>query len=204
MTLTTLLIGTTNKGKLREFEAILGELTADGVTLTNLRDVGLDSLELDEPYATFADNARHKAVWYARETGLIALADDSGLVVDALDGRPGVYSARYAPGSDADRIRKLLGELEGVPDEKRTARFVCALAVVDPASGRAVEAKGVVEGRIAHEPTGTGGFGYDPIFIPEGSAISLSAMGEEKHAISHRGRAARAALTGIRALIKQE
>lgn len=199
--MTTLLIGTTNKGKLREFEAILGVLAVDGVTLASLRDVGLDSLELEEPYATFAGNARHKAGWYAQKTGLIALADDSGLVVDALDGRPGVYSARYAPGTDADRIAKLLGELDGVPDERRTARFVCAVAVVDPEGERAIEAEGVVEGRIAHEPTGTGGFGYDPIFIPEGSAISLSAMGEEKHAISHRGRAARAALDGIRGLM---
>ncbi len=200
--MTTLLIGTTNQGKLREFEAILGILSADGVTLANLRDVGLDSLELDEPYATFADNARHKAAWYARQTGLIALADDSGLLVDALDGRPGVYSARYAPGTDADRCTKLLAELTGVPDERRTARFVCAVAVVDPASGRTVEAQGVVEGRIAHQPTGTSGFGFDPIFIPHGSAVSLSAMGEDKHAISHRGRAARAALAGVRALIK--
>lgn len=200
--MTTLLIGTTNKGKLREFEAILGILAADGVTLASLRDVGLDSLELEEPYATFAGNARHKAAWYAQKTGLIALADDSGLVVDALDGRPGVYSARYAPGTDADRYTKLLAELDGVPDERRTARFICAVAVVDPQRERAVEAEGVVEGRIAHEPTGTGGFGYDPIFIPEGSAISLSAMGEEKHAISHRGRAVQAALDGIRGLMK--
>jgi len=202
--LTILLIGTTNKGKLREYEAMLSVLAADGVRLTSLRDVELDSLELDEPYATFAENARHKAAWYARRSGLIALADDSGLVVDALDGRPGVYSARYAAGTDADRIAKLLRELEGVPDERRTARFVCAIAVVDPGGGRAVEAEGVVEGRIAHEPTGTGGFGYDPIFIPAGSAVSLSALGDEKHAISHRGRAARAALDGIRRLMKEE
>ncbi len=126
-----ILLGTSNPGKLREVGALLAELP---VRLLSLRDVGLESLEIDEPYETFTENAAHKAQAYASASGLIAVADDSGLQVDALGGRPGVYSARYAEGSDRDRYMKLLGELEGVPDAERTARFVCVAAAFDPRS----------------------------------------------------------------------
>ncbi len=160
-----LLLGTSNPGKLREVGALLAELP---VRLLSLRDVGLESLEIDEPYETFAENAAHKAKAYADASGLIAVADDSGLQVDALGGRPGVYSARYAPGSDRDRYLKLLGELEGVPDAERTARFVCIAAAFDPRGQVAISARGTVEGRIAQAPGEViNGFGYDAVFIPD-------------------------------------
>jgi len=152
--MTDLLIGTTNAGKVREYADLLAELVTAGVTLKNLRDVGLATFDVDEPYATYEENALHKAQTYAEKSGLIALADDSGIDVDALDGRPGVYSARYAGAgaTDQQRYEKLLRELEGVPDEKRTARFVCVVAVVDPKTGAVEYGRGVVEGRVARAP----------------------------------------------------
>lgn len=187
---TRLLIASTNAGKLGEYAEIFADLP---LQLVNLAAIGLDGMDVEEPYDTFDENAAHKARVYALESGLLTLADDSGLVVDALDGRPGVYSARYAP-TAPERIAKLLTELNGVPDARRTARFVCVIAVVDPAAGTTRLAEGRVEGRIAHAPgTGKNGFGYDPVFIPDGYDVPLSDVSMAvKSSIDHRGNAARA------------
>lgn len=187
-----LLIASTNPGKIVEYRALFDGLP---MQLLSLRDVGLGDVDIEEPYDTFIENARHKALSYARMANRLTLADDSGLCVDALDGRPGVYSARYAP-TAPERIIKLLGELQNVPDERRSARFVCVIAVADPQTETAETAEGTVEGRIAHQPgSGKTGFGYDPIFIPAGYNVPMSDVSPEtKNAIDHRGNAARAIL----------
>jgi XTP/dITP diphosphohydrolase len=192
-------LATANPGKVRE---IRRALAAGGAAI---RAVALDALEPVAPPAedgaTFADNARHKALYYARATGQWALADDSGLAVDALDGAPGVRSARYAAASlpdDAGRARidaanwaKLLKALAGVPDARRTARFICHLAMAD-AHEVLLEAEGTVEGRIDRRPRGRGGFGYDPVFfVPQLGCTMAQLSCEQKNRISHRGRAVR-------------
>jgi XTP/dITP diphosphohydrolase len=187
-----LLVGTTNPGKLREYNVMLATLP---LNVLSLRDVGLDALDVDETADTFAGNAEHKAQVYAQASGLYALADDSGLSVDALGGKPGVYSHRYAgpDANDEDRYRKLLGELEAVPDEARTARFVCVIALANPLTLDTVTTTGTVEGRIARAPGDhLGGFGYDPVFIPDGYEAVFSALPMEvKNSLSHRGNALR-------------
>jgi XTP/dITP diphosphohydrolase len=198
-----LLIGTTNPGKLREYAALLDGLPA---RLVSLRDVNLHSMDLDEPYETFAENALHKAAAYAQLSGLLALADDTGLVVDALDGRPGVYSARYAgPGAtDRDRVQKVLDELASVPAGQRSARFACVVAVVSPDGATRESAEGTVEGRIGFTPgQGSEGFGYDAIFIPDGYDVPLSDIPfATKNALSHRGAAARALLPALARILE--
>jgi len=180
-----LLIATGNAHKLREIRQIF--------KLPGLDILGMDSFsdapEVVEDGETFEANAVKKAITLCRETGLWTLADDSGLEVDALDGAPGVYSARYA-GEHGDYLannNKLLDELAGVGD--RTARFQCAIALASPGGDvRVVE--GSCEGRIGYEPRGSDGFGYDPLFIPDGYDVTFSEMSvENKNAISHRGRA---------------
>jgi len=166
---------------------------------------GLEALEgIDEPAetgTTFAENARQKALYYARATGLWCLADDSGLIVDALDGKPGVHSARYAAerfGPDADRrhrdaanTAKLLEALENVPAGHRTARFVCHLALAEPAAVL-LEATAAVEGVITAAPTGENGFGYDPVFLVPRFGQTVAEMHADlKNSLSHRGQAAR-------------
>jgi XTP/dITP diphosphohydrolase len=191
----TILVATTNPGKVRELRALLGE----GVEWKSLADfpgVG----EVKEDGATFAENARKKALGYARATGLWTLADDSGLVVDALGGAPGVNSARFsgarAEGVDRkviDRrnMEKLLSLLQGVPREKRTARFACCLCLASPEKVL-IETQGTLEGLIREEPAGTGGFGYDPVFLVPTLGKTVAQLGgEEKNAISHRGSAMR-------------
>ncbi len=191
-----ILFATTNPHKLRELWQILAPI---GVEVR-----GLDSLKspLPEPAeegATFAENARIKAIGYAQLTGLSCLAEDSGLEVDGLGGAPGVHSARYsgATGGRDERDRanneKLLLELEGVPDDRRSARFVSALCLVD-ARGRVLfEARGTFEGRIARAPAGENGFGYDPLlYLPDLGRTSAELTPEEKNARSHRGKAVRA------------
>ena len=179
-------IATHNAHKLLEISRILAPL---GISAVNDRDLGLTLPEVEETGTTFAENAYLKAASACAFTGLPAIADDSGLMVDALDGAPGVYSARYAGenATDADRVRKLLDALTGVPAGRRQARFVSAVCCVFP-SGEMVRAEGTVEGAIAFAPAGDNGFGYDPVFL-RGERTMAQLSPAEKDAISHRGRA---------------
>ena len=186
-----LLLATTNPGKVAEFRLLL---QGCGWELVAPAEIGL-SLDVEETGQSYAENATLKAVEYAEASGLVALADDSGLEVDAMDGRPGHLSARYAGPdlSDQERVQALLKELAGVPDEKRSARFRCLIAIATPA-GQVELVEGTVEGQITHEPSGENGFGYDPVFLlPERGVTTAELPPEEKHAISHRGAAAREA-----------
>ena len=183
-----LLIGTGNAGKLTEFQELLGGVD---LRLFSLKDVGLGDMDVAEDATTLEENAELKVNAYSKASGLVTLADDTGLFVDALDGRPGIYPARYGgPGlTPKDRRHKLLGELQGVPPEKRTARFECVIAVANPHSGETISVRGICEGQIAlQEEQGGSGFGYDAVFIPKGYAATFSSIHlEEKNRISHRG-----------------
>lgn len=174
-------IATHNKHKLQELQRILTPLGIEAITA--------DLSEVEETGTTFAENACLKAKAACEETGLPAVADDSGLEVDALDGRPGVYSARYAGegATDAQRIEKLLGELAEVPAEKRTARFVSSICCVFP-NGDILRAEGECPGFIAFAPAGEDGFGYDPVFLC-GEKTFAQMTAAEKDAVSHRGKA---------------
>ncbi|MSQ26600.1 MAG: XTP/dITP diphosphatase [Dehalococcoidia bacterium] len=185
-----LLIATGNPGKLREFTQLLGDIP---YRLVSLRDQGID-IEVEETGGTFEANARLKAEAYARVSGLLTLADDSGLAVDALGGAPGVLSARYGGPNltDAERVVLLLRNLEGVLDAQRTARFVCVIALATP-QATIHTLRGEVEGLITREPRGTNGFGYDPVFLAPSLGLTTAELPpEQKNALSHRGRAARA------------
>ena len=193
----TLLIATNNAHKAAEFRRLLADADADLVTPA---EVGV-ALEVPETGATFAENARIKAHAFRDASGLPSLADDSGVAVDALGGRPGVRSARYGGDGldDAGRVRLLLAETAGVPDEERACRFHAVLAFAAP-NGREETTEGVCEGRLAREPSGVNGFGYDPVFyLPEFGRTMAELAPEEKDAASHRGRAARAMLPLLRA-----
>ena len=186
-----LLLATTNRGKQREFQDLLADWPVDVILP---QDIGLD-VDVEETEHSFAEIAAQKAIAYARVGNMPALADDSGLEVDALDGAPGIYTARYAgPGaSDRDRYQKLLGELDGIPAARRTARFRCAIALARP-GGEVDIAEGICKGRIAFEPQGINGFGYDPVFyLPEYNCTMAQAGDEIKNRISHRARAVQAA-----------
>ena len=177
-----------NRKKLAELSRILSPM---GFNVIPKDEAGVD-FDPEENGSTFAENAKIKAEAICKAVGAAAVADDSGLCVDALDGAPGVYSARYAgeDASDDDRIAKLLSELADVPQEKRTARFVSAVCVCFP-DGSEITAEGVCEGVIGFEKKGNGGFGYDPVFmVGEKSFAEFTA--EEKDAVSHRGNALRA------------
>jgi XTP/dITP diphosphohydrolase len=185
--LPAIVVATQNAGKVREFAALLADLPARFVAA---REAGVDALP-EETGTTFAANAELKARFVADQTGLSALADDSGIVIDALGGAPGVYSARYGgPGlDDRGRYELVLAQLRDVPLAERTARFVAHLAFVLP-DGTLHRAEGVVEGTIAEEPRGAGGFGYDPIFVPQGETRTFAEFPEdEKNRASHRARA---------------
>lgn len=187
-----LLIATTNTGKLREIRALLADLPRplEIIALSPRFD---DLPAPEETGSTFAENARLKARYYADATGLLTVAEDSGLEVDALDGRPGVLSARY-PGADyAERFRNLYAELAARGASGSAARFVAAVALAKPRQAEMVfEARGVVEGEIAPEPRGDGGFGYDPIFYYPAYGRTLAEVSPaEKLAVSHRGAAFR-------------
>ena len=185
-----ILIATMNEGKLREYQRLLG----------NVPDLKLETMaslarrvEVEEDHETFVGNARKKATEIAAVAGVPCLADDSGLEVDALGGRPGVRSARYAGegATDARNNEKLLEELSGVPDGKRAARFRCAIVVVDADGQELAATDGACEGHIGREPKGSHGFGYDPLFIPDGYAQTMAELGPEtKNQISHRAKAA--------------
>jgi len=183
-----LVLASANAGKQREFAALLAPA---GIELVLQSALGIDSVA--ETGTTFEANALLKARHAAGRSGLPALADDSGLEVDALDGRPGVWSARYAGAmaTDADNNARLLSELAGVPEERRGARYRCVLALVRTAHDAApLIASGSWDGRIAARPAGGGGFGYDPLFVPEGHTVSAAELpAVQKNALSHRGKA---------------
>ena len=182
----TLLVASFNPGKARELEALV---EAGGWMVTTLARSGIGTGVYEETGGTYEENGMGKARHYARLTGYVTVADDSGIEVDALGGRPGVRSARFGgPGlDDAGRNRLLLEELRGVPDALRTARYV-AVAVVARPDGEARAFRGVCEGRIATAPRGAGGFGYDPIFFhPPSGATFAEIDPARKHAVSHRG-----------------
>ena len=206
---TTLLVATTNKGKLREIQSALDGVTMDGVAL-DVRllpdDAGIEAPE--ETGSTFAENARLKALYYANATGLLTVAEDSGIAIDALDGAPGVLSARYPGATYGERFTRLFAEMAargaGVEaPERRGARFVAALALARPGAADAqggpgaqgevlFETEGVIEGRVADAPSGAGGFGYDPIFFYPPYGRTLADVSDaEKLRVSHRGAAFR-------------
>ncbi len=183
-----ILLATHNNDKRREWKALLQALP---ITLVMPEHLGLTS-EVEETGKSYAENALLKARTLAIASGLPTLADDSGLEVDALDGAPGLYSARYTLGDDEVRYRALLRALEGIPTEQRTARFRCTVALVLP-DGREFLREGLCEGLITDKPRGRAGFGYDPIFlIPELDRTMAELSPEEKNRISHRARAAAA------------
>ena len=197
-------LATNNPGKLREFAELF---EGSGVRFVTPRDLGVP-FDVEETGSSFAENARLKALAATQATGHIALADDSGLEIDHLGGRPGIFSARYAGGdrtdpslSEAERCAIVLREMQGVPDEQRTARFRAVIAVATP-DGAVRYAEGTFEGRIGHEMRGDNGFGYDPIFIVAGREVTSAELpSDEKNRISHRGQAARAALPILQELI---
>ncbi len=193
-----LLVATNNAGKVRELSHLLSGVPLRLRLLSEFDDVA----EAEETGTTFAENATLKALYYSAHAGLLTLSDDSGLAVDALGGAPGVYSARYAGAhaTYAERMARLLGELEAAGGTDRRARFVCVIAVADPSAGTIETFEGVCEGRIARAPRGTGGFGYDPLFIPEGHNQTFGELPEEvKHSLSHRARALARAVHHLRA-----
>ena len=188
-----LVLATRNQGKITEFRRILEELAPGQIEL-----IGVDQfphlVDVDETGSTFEENSLLKARYTSEATGLPAIADDSGLCVDALNGDPGIYSARWAGvhGDDRANLEKVLQQLADVPDEKRTAHFMCVASLVMP-DGRHQVAEGRFEGHILHAPVGENGFGYDPIFQPLGLSISSAQMSaQEKDAMSHRGKSLRA------------
>ena len=183
-----LLLASGNKGKLREFETLFRPL---GIVLITLDEL-LSIPEPDETGATFAENAMLKASYFATRTGLWSIADDSGLEIDALGGRPGVLSARFGGinTSYEDKMELVLRELAGVIEDQRGAQFVSVIALADPSGEVRFTAEGICRGTIGERPHGTNGFGYDPIFIPAGFDRTFGEMSDaEKRLLSHRGKA---------------
>jgi len=197
-----LLIASRNAGKLREYAFIYADLHLHLTSLTN----EMIETTAEETGSDFQANAILKARTYVKESGMLTLADDSGLEVDALGGAPGLHTARYAgkDASDEDRYRLLLHNLVGIPREKRTARFRCVIAIVTP-EGETFCTEGTCEGIIAEEPAGTEGFGYDPIFyLPEYGCTMAQLPLHVKNQISHRAQAAHAAIPILARLVSQE
>jgi len=189
----TLVLATRNQGKIKEFRRILDAISDGTIDLVGLEEFP-HTTEVEETGSTFKENALLKARSVCKETGLPAIADDSGLCVDVLNGAPGIFSARYAGvhGDNQANNAKLLRELENIPEEKRGAHFTCAAALVLP-DGREHVTEEIFEGSILFAPIGEQGFGYDPLFRPHGLAISSAQMSaEEKDLISHRGKSLRA------------
>lgn len=184
------IIASNNAHKVSELDRILKPL---GITALTAKQAGVNLSEVEETGSTFAENARLKAEAAFEKCGMPSIADDSGLMVDALNGAPGVYSARYAGegASDGDKINKLLTELKDVPENDRTAAFVCSICCILE-SGEIIEVSGRCEGKIAFEPKGEGGFGYDPVFIAENGKSFAELSSDEKDKLSHRGNALRA------------
>ena len=190
------LLATTNLHKVDEYRVIFSGIP---LRLLSLSDVHIDT-DVEETGTTFAENAELKALTYAKLSGLLSLADDSGLEIDALNGAPGIYSARFA-GRDAtyaERFRLILEQLKDVPAEQRTARFKCAITIAEP-TGYYRTVEGVIEGLIADAPRGEQGFGYDPIFlVPELGKTTAEIAPEQKNSISHRGQAAQLAMAWLK------
>jgi XTP/dITP diphosphohydrolase len=185
-----ILVATMNAGKLREYQRLLAGVP--GLELETMASLS-EPIEVVEDRDTFHGNALKKATEIAKIAGVICLADDSGLEVDFLGGRPGVHSARFAGegASDAQNNAKLLDALRDTADSQRTARFRCAIVVVDPMGQQLAAADGACEGRIAREASGAHGFGYDPLFVPDGYAETMAELGPDtKNRISHRAEAA--------------
>ena len=190
-------LATGNPGKVREIQRILADF---GVEVVPQSELGVS--DADETGTSFVENALIKARHAASATGLPAIADDSGLVVDALDGRPGVYSARYsgADATDESNIDKLLSELQGVPGEQRTAAFHCCAVFVSADDATSLVAEGRWAGRILEQRRGAGGFGYDPVFLDPECGRTAAELGPElKNALSHRGKA----LTALADMLRQ-
>ena len=185
----TIIFATGNEGKMREIRSILSDT---GYAVMSMKEAGIQA-DITEDGKTFEENALIKARAVARHTKAVVLADDSGLEVDYLNKEPGIYSARYLGENTSYRVKNqnLIDRLAGVEDEKRTARFVCAIAAVFP-DGEYLITRGEVEGRIGYEERGEGGFGYDPVFyLPEYGKSTAELTEEEKNAVSHRGKALR-------------
>lgn len=183
-------LGTHNPNKIREIHAILNGLALEILTMNDFPKIA----EVEETGKTFAENALLKAREVYRQSGILTLSDDSGLEVDALNGAPGIYSARYAGEAkdSASNNRKLLEVLQDVPEQEREAQFRCVVAIVGPEVEQVVE--GIVRGMIIYDPRGQHGFGYDPLFVPDGFSQTFSEMGDElKNQISHRSQAFRKA-----------
>jgi XTP/dITP diphosphohydrolase len=194
-----LLVATNNAGKIRELTALLSNLPLRLRRLSEFPQI----VEVEETGGTFAANAELKARLYSRQTNLWTLADDSGLEVDALNGAPGVLSARYggAAATDAERNARLLAALNGTDEPHRTARFVCAIALYEPKADTTKLFAGTCEGRIARHPRGNHGFGYDPLFIPTGYAHTFGELPDElKQQLSHRAHALHAVRAYLRGL----
>ncbi|MGI6264354.1 MAG: RdgB/HAM1 family non-canonical purine NTP pyrophosphatase [Acutalibacteraceae bacterium] len=196
------IVATHNAHKLSEIARILRPLGIDAVTD---RQIGLSLPEVEETGDTFEENAYLKAASACAVSGLPAIADDSGLMIDALDGAPGVYSARYAGegATDAQRIAKVLAEMRDVPPERRTARFVSAVCCVFP-NGERVTARGTCEGTIGYVSRGEGGFGYDPIFVTPDGPTFAELTGEQKDAVSHRGNSLRVFSEKLRTYLEEQ
>ena len=191
-------IATGNAHKVEEFSRMLKNLDFSAISA---KELGIDMDEAEEDGDTFEANALIKAQYACEKSGLPAFADDSGLCVDALGGRPGIYSARYAQ-NDQARITKLLKELDGVKEENRTAKFVSAIACVFP-DGRKFTVRGETEGKIDFEPRGVGGFGYDPVFLYEGKSFGQM-TGVEKDTVSHRGKALEKCLLELKKITEED
>lgn len=196
-----IIFATGNEGKMKEIRMILADL---GVSVLSMKEAGV-SADIVEDGKTFEENAAIKAETIRDLTGAIVLADDSGLEIDYLGGEPGIYSARYM-GEDTSydiKNQNLLDRLEGVPDEKRTARFVCAICAALP-DGRKLTTRGTIEGIIGHGISGENGFGYDPIFwLPEYGCSTAELSPEKKNELSHRGKALRAIKEQLREILKE-
>lgn len=198
-----LLVATHNPGKVVEFAEMLQDKE---IKWLSLHDVGVVQ-DVEETGSTFRENSVLKATAYAAETGLLTLADDSGLEVDALNGAPGVYTARYGGAglTAVQRYQKLLDEIKEVPLPQRTARFRCVIVLAAPDGTILGESEGICEGMIATEPKGDGGFGYDPVFyMPELQKTMAQLPPEQKHQISHRGRAMQQILPQLRSVLDEE
>lgn len=198
---TVLVVGTKNAKKCREMREILSGLPVEVKSLTDYPGVA----DAEETGETFEENARAKAAAYARATGQWCVADDSGIEIDGLGGRPGVYSARWGgeDGNDELNNRKMLAELQGVPRDRWRARYVCVVVLAAPSGEALLEARGTCEGQITDKPAGDGGFGYDPyFFLPDRGRTMAELSADDKHAISHRGKALRELRRKLEACLK--